>query len=549
MQRRMINLINVKSTENLNIVNPFIKQQPDKTTLINKLEDATTASSPIYHLSDLNGQDREWILRHTLNKPFYMYHANQCIDVPSIPKKELSQKSCNFNQNIRNVLKEFLSYETQKGETFIKKGRTTKFIDACFNIASTSDDPNKVKIYNYEKGVWENTDLPLQRFIYELCYTLETSWSKNLETALLDQIKRRIKVYDPRDFNQRALTLENGAFNYNTLQIEPTSPLHLSTIKSHVEYNPDAKAPVFQQSLREWFDDNDDIAFVQEWFGYVLSKEFKANVFLLVYSQGGEGKSTLFGLLEHIVGIPNTTAISLSNFNQSFGLEPLLHKKLNLATESSNTEFSTDKLKAITAGEKITVNRKGLKEIETVISAKMTFLLNDLPVLKDKSNGLQRRLLILPMTKPIPLSSQNKNLPQQLEKELSGILNWALDGLRRLDQNDYQFTTSKSMNVIKQKYFNEISPMMDFIRNCLDINSNNSNILGNELIATFKSWSEMHNYNVTHLLSPIAFWREFSVEMQKLGINYTKTKSSGKTVVKGIKFKSDSSDDSDVKNN
>ena len=80
--------------------------------------------------------------------------------------------------------------------------------------------------------------------------------------------------------------------------------------------------------MREWFDDNDDIAFVQEWFGYVLSKEFKANVFLLVYSQGGEGKSTLFGLLEHIVGIPNTTAISLSNFNQSFGLEPLLHKNL-----------------------------------------------------------------------------------------------------------------------------------------------------------------------------------------------------------------------------
>lgn len=549
MQRRMINLINVKSTENLNIVNPFIKQQPDKTTLINKLEDATTASSPIYHLSDLNGQDREWILRHTLNKSFYMHHASQSHNVPTTPKIALSQKGYNFGHTLQNVLKEDLTYETQKGEIRIKKGITAKFIDSCFNIVSTSDDPNEVRIYNYEKGVWEITDLPLQRFIYELCHTLETSWSKNLETALLDQIKRRIKVYEPSEFNQEALTLENGAFNYNTLKIEPRSPLHLSTIKSHVKYNPKAKAPVFQQSLREWFDDNDDIAFVQEWFGYVLSKEFKANVFLLVYSQGGEGKSTLFGLLEHIVGIPNTTAISLSNFNQSFGLEPLLHKKLNLATESSNTEFSTDKLKAITAGEKITVNRKGLKEIETVISAKMTFLLNDLPVIKDKSSGLKRRLLILPMTKPIPLHLQNKNLPQQLEKELSGILNWALDGLRRLDQNDYQFTTSKSMNAIKQKYFNEVSPMTDFIRNCLDINSNNSNILGNELIATFKSWSEMHNYNVTHLLSPIAFWREFSVEMQKLGINYTKTKSSGKTVVKGIKFKSDSSDDSDVKNN
>ena len=70
----------------------------------------------------------------------------------------------------------------------------------------------------------EITDLPLQRFIYELCHTLETSWSKNLETALLDQIKRRIKVYEPSEFNQEALTLENGAFNYNTLKIEPRSP-------------------------------------------------------------------------------------------------------------------------------------------------------------------------------------------------------------------------------------------------------------------------------------------------------------------------------------
>ncbi|WP_257643331.1 phage/plasmid primase, P4 family, partial [Staphylococcus haemolyticus] len=169
--------------------------------------------------------------------------------------------------------------------------------------------------------------------------------------------------------------------------------------------------------------DKDDIEFVQEWFGYVLSNTFKANAFLLVYSQGGEGKSTLFGLLEQLVGVANTTAIPLSNFNRDFGLEPLLNKKLNLATESSNTEFSTDKLKAITASEKITIDRKNLKEIETHVPVKLTFLMNDLPVIKDKSHGLQRRIIILPMTKPIPKSFQNKNLSQQLHQELPGILN------------------------------------------------------------------------------------------------------------------------------
>ena len=93
---------------------------------------------------------------------------------------------------------------------------------------------------------------------------------ENLETALIDQIKRRIKVYDAKEFNQIALTLENGAFNYSTFQIEPTSPLHLSTVKSYIKYDPYAQAPVFHKSLHEWFDDKDDIAFVQEWFGYVL---------------------------------------------------------------------------------------------------------------------------------------------------------------------------------------------------------------------------------------------------------------------------------------
>ena len=173
--------------------------------------------------------------------------------------------------------------------------------------------------------------------------------------------------------------------------------------------------------------------------------------------------------------------------------------------------------------------------------------MNELPVIKDKSHGLQRRIIILPMTKPIPKSFQNKNLSQQLHQELPGILNWAICGLKRLKQNDFNFTISKRMTNIKQKYFNKTSPMAEFIKNCLEPNFDNTNLSGNELMTAFKTWSEMNNRNIIHLLSPIAFWREFNLEMQNLELNYTKTKSSGNTVVKGIKFKSDSSDDSDAK--
>ena len=59
---------------------------------------------------------------------------------------------------------------------------------------------------------------------------LGTSWSKNLETAILDQIKRRINVYYSDEFNKKALTLGNCAFNYNTFHLEPTSPSHLQQL-------------------------------------------------------------------------------------------------------------------------------------------------------------------------------------------------------------------------------------------------------------------------------------------------------------------------------
>ncbi|MBU5868987.1 hypothetical protein JVV92_20400, partial [Vibrio cholerae O1] len=72
-----------------------------------------------------------------------------------------------------------LTNKTQRGGTRIKKGVTAKFIDACFSIVCTSDNPDEIRLYNYEKGVWETSELPLQRFIYELCYTLGASWSKN----------------------------------------------------------------------------------------------------------------------------------------------------------------------------------------------------------------------------------------------------------------------------------------------------------------------------------------------------------------------------------
>src|SRR5699024_12409680 len=101
-------------------------------------------------------------------------------------------------------------------------------------------------------------------------------------------------------------------------------------------------------------------------------------------------------------------------FNSDFGLQPLVGKKVNLATESDVDAFKTGKLKALTAGEDISINRKNKMEITTKLPAKLGFLVNEWPFLTDDSFGFERRLFILPFDKTFLPHEQDKDLPKKL---------------------------------------------------------------------------------------------------------------------------------------
>lgn len=290
--------------------------------------------------------------------------------------------------------------------------------------------------------------------------------------------------------------------------------------------------------LNIWFKgQNDTQLFVQEWFGYCLSGSHKANAFLLVYGEGGEGKSTCFDTLAKLIGSLNTSSAPLNNLNTDFGLEPLVNKKLNYATESGNGAFHTSKLKAITAGEKITVNRKNLPETDMILKTKLVFLLNELPHLNDNSRGFARRLLILPFLNKVSSQQQDKDLSRKLDEELSGILNWALDGLHRLHNNKYNFTISKTMYNMQMQYLGTADVMELFIRNKIRIdNTPDCKILTNDVISEFIAWATPLKIPFAHLTSPRKFWPEYQQASKTLGLHYIRTKSNGKYFLNGIKI-------------
>lgn len=60
---------------------------------------------------------------------------------------------------------------------------------------------------------------------------------------------------------------------------------------------------------------------------------------------------------------------------------------------------------------------------------------NHLPRFHGTDAGIWRRIRLVPFTQRIPEEKQDMLLPQKLEAELPGILNWALDGLSRWLRN------------------------------------------------------------------------------------------------------------------
>lgn len=482
---------------------------------------------------------------------------NEQLLVPICISTLLEGEEVNFNtdenrtvsENVKSTFKELLldvgrtevEYNmSESGRITFNKKNFAEIVMDFYPLVVDRNDPEILLVYNSRKGYWDDARQPLHRLIIEIAHaaggnTADT-WTSHLEGSILDILKRKVAFVQSTNFNKNYFPLGNLTLDSTTGDLVPHAPSHLATYGSSVNYNEAAECSNFLTFLGELFDDEATVQFVQEWFGYTLSCSHQANAFLIGVGAGANGKSTLFDVLAQLIGIENVSSAPLSNFNSEFGLEPLIDKKLNLATESDVEAFKTGKLKALTAGEVISINRKNKQEITTKLPTKLVFLMNELPLLSDDSFGFERRLHILPFDRVFLPHEQDKDLPKKLSNELEGILNWSLEGLRRLIANNYTFTVSKPMQDAKSLYLGVGNPIENFVNEC--VVSEPANVMpANEVINAYTIWMQENNYPFKGTNSPQKFWKLFQEAMDLKLIEFVRTKSNGQTVVRDIGLK------------
>ena len=227
----------------------------------------------------------------------------------------------------------------------------------------------------------------------------------------------------------------------------------------NVDYVPSAPKPLRWIAFLTELLEPADILTLQEYIGYCLIHSTKGQSMLFIVGNGGEGKSRIGVVLYHIF----KEAAYFGSITELAGdkfLKSNLIGKMLLIDDDMNMEGLKDTsfLKSLaTAETPITVQAKGKQGIQVKLNCRTICFSNGMPKsLYDKSEGWERRLMIL-STKPVPKDRVNDPfLSEKLIAESEGIFLWALEGLQRFIANNFKFTVSEraKQNITEMKESN-----------------------------------------------------------------------------------------------
>lgn len=212
-------------------------------------------------------------------------------------------------------------------------------------------------------------------------------------------------------------------------------------------YDPNAKCPTWDNFIKELFY-VEDIPVVQEYLGYCLLPNTYAQTAMFITGEGGEGKSRITIMMEHIIGENSVVVGDFKGLQDRFSLSSLDNQMLFIDDDLSldALDDTSNFKKVVTAETTLEVEAKGVPKYKTHLYSKILCMGNGAVQSKfDKSDGFYRRLLIS-RVKPIDSKRAiDTRLADKLKEETPGIINWLLEGLLRVVNNGFIIKPSKRM--------------------------------------------------------------------------------------------------------
>ena len=313
--------------------------------------------------------------------------------------------------------------------------------------------------------------------------------------ALVDNAKSDVtathKTWDAEPY---WLNCNNGTIDLRTGELLAHRPERWQSKLAPVDYDPDAKCPRWDAFLDRIFaGDQELIQFVQRAVGLSMVGEVVEHVLFLLWGTGGNGKSKFLEAIMAILGDYARTAspdllLNADTPQHSTNIAELKGVRLVSAIETAEGKrMSEAVVKMLTGGD--TRNARFLFQDAFTYIPSDTFWVatNTKPVVQGNSEGLWRRMKLIPFTVTIPKAEIDPELPKKLRAEYSGILAWAVRGCM-----DWQRQGLREPSAVSQAtahYRGEMDTLNAFLEEAC-VREEGSKVASEELYRRYVAWCQ-----------------------------------------------------------
>ncbi|HMA69502.1 MAG TPA: DUF5906 domain-containing protein, partial [Candidatus Mcinerneyibacterium sp.] len=299
--------------------------------------------------------------------------------------------------------------------------------------------------------------------------------------------------------------------------------------------------------------------------GYTMYTDVPIEKGIMFFGKGRNGKGKTIKIIQRFLGKKNFKNIQLQKLeSEKYLIGNLMNKLANIGADIPKTGLkAVSNFKGITGGDIQTAQRKFKNPVDFFCYAKQIFSCNQLPEVYSPTPAFWNRweFITFPyrfipkheMTEERKKDSRFKLQDTKIinkittQKELNGLFNWALGGLKRLLKNQ-QFSNSTKSKNIKTMWLSKSNSFRGFCMKYVEsvkINDQQTYIIQQELDYYYHKFCEKNNLktvgnkSINRILE-----HKYSVRLMRKTLNkYDKkilgdiTDSQGRAYVwKGIKY-------------
>lgn len=269
----------------------------------------------------------------------------------------------------------------------------------------------------------------------------------NVENGTLRIVPNTRKLSDEERAERVAAGKKDAAFVTEGVRIKrfPHERDDLLTKLAPVRYSPNAACPHYDTFIARVQPDAAMRRFIHQWGGLSLTGDIGEQKLAFFYGGGSNGKGTWVEAVAHLAGdyagsIPIESFLENGTKRRGDQATPDIARLpgvrfLRVSEPEKGSALNEGLIKMVTGGDPVDARHLNKGFFTFLPSFKMTISGNHKPKVKDTSDGIWRRMQLVPWEVNIPAEERDRQLGGKLQAEASGILNRLLEGLIDWRQN------------------------------------------------------------------------------------------------------------------